>query len=69
MYIGMRVRLTDKLDRKRKLVQNAVGRVVDIEWHDDEFRDKRNDWVNDPKHAAFTRGQRLKSLSFPKSGF
>ena len=56
-YKGMEVRLTAKMNAKRGLVQDAVGLVVDIIFHPEEFKDDPDDnWFLDPTHAVWTRG-------------
>ena len=37
VFYGMRVRLMAKLSAKHQLVQDAVGTVVDVEFHPDEI--------------------------------
>ena len=56
VFCGMRVRLMAKLSAKHKLVQDAVGAVVDVEFHPDEFQDHRNDWRYNLDHPAWARG-------------
>ena len=41
----MRVRLMSKLSVQHKLMQDAVGVVVDFEFHEEEFgRESQDDW-------------------------
>ena len=52
LYVGQRVRLTAKLSARHKLVQDAVGEVVDFLFDDMEFQDPLRNWVHDDRHAA-----------------
>ena len=58
LYIGMRVRLTAKVSAKHKIVQDAVGEVVDVRFHPQEFsaNDDHADWRSNLKHEAHGRG-------------
>ena len=53
LFIGMRVRLTEKLSAKYRLVNEAVGTVQGIEFHENE---PVYEWQNNPAHAAWARG-------------
>ena len=57
IYQGMRVRLMAKLSVKHGLMQDAVGTVVDFEFHEEEFgREPQDDWRYNPEHDAWKRG-------------
>ena len=57
IYQGMRVRLMAKLSVKHGLMQDAVGTVVDIQFHGNEFGiDAKDDWRHNPDHDAWSRG-------------
>ena len=55
LFIGMRVRFTAKLSAKRKIVQDAVGVVIGIEFHSNGFAAHGSDWrdnVDDPARKS-----------------
>ena len=54
--MGMRVRLVYKLAVRYLLMQDAVGTIVDIEFHPDEFNDYRDDWRYNQEHTVWKRG-------------
>ena len=56
VFKGMRVRLMAKVSVQHLLMQDAVGTVVGIEFHDDEFKDFRDDWRRNSEHEAWVRG-------------
>ena len=56
IFKGMRVRLIYKISARHLLMQDAVGVVVDIEFHPDEFEDYRKDWRRNDEHEAWRRG-------------
>ena len=56
IFKGMRVRLLAKISARGQLMQDAVGVVVAIEFHDDEFECRRSDWPENQEHPAWQRG-------------
>ena len=57
IFMGMRVRLMAKLSVKHLLMQDAVGTVVGIDFHDDEFDGgAQGDWRYNPDHDGRKRG-------------
>ena len=63
LYIGMRVRLTVKLSAKHQIVQDAVGEVVGVRFHPQEFETPGADWrekkVHDAHQLGYYRCKRL----------
>ena len=56
LFLGMRVRLTAKLSAKYRVVQDAVGEVVGIEFDAREFASQASDWRDNELHPARRRG-------------
>ena len=61
-FKGMRVRLTDKINAPRGLVQDATGVIEYVILSKADF-DDRQDWQNQPDHEVWKRGYvRLRRL-------
>ncbi len=57
LYIGMRVRLTVRLSEPADgAVQDAVGEVLDVIFHEREFEQPSSDWRCNPDHQARCNG-------------
>ena len=56
LFCGMRVRLMAALSYGHKLERDAVGTVVDVEFHPGEFQDYWADWRHNLDHPAWARG-------------
>ena len=56
LFVGMRVRLTRKLNAKYGLVNEKPGVVQGFEFHANEFLNPAHDWVGDRSHEAWQRG-------------
>jgi hypothetical protein len=57
LYIGMMVRLTTKLSAAHRLMQDSVGTVVGIQFHEQEFVGRvQDDWRGNGAHDSWRRG-------------
>ena len=56
LFVGMRVRLTQKLSGRHRIVQDATGTVVGVKFHPHEFQSMTSDWRNNSEHPAHGRG-------------
>ena len=55
-FRGLRVRLTTKISAKYRLVQDAVGEVVGVEFDRREFDTERDDWRSSRGHPRREKG-------------
>ena len=54
IYVGMRVRLQVKMSGKHRIVQDAAGEVVGVQFHPKEFEAGVSDWRSNPAHEALS---------------